>query len=283
MSTAPMENMAGPFRIGWGQAGSKIFETGTDRGVVYVDGVGYPWVGLVSVNEEPEGGAPKPYYLDGVKYIHSAGLEEFAATIEAYTYPDEFMYCDGTAPMMTGMFITQQPRKPFDFTYRTMVGNDIEGIAHGYKLHLVYNAMATPSSKTYGTLSDSPEPSTFSWSISTKREKFENLEQFGTKFGAHVVVDSRTTYPWAMEALENFLYGRAGAEGSQPHMPTSEELIQLFVDNALLKITDNGDGTWTAEGPDTVVGMLDEDNFIIDWPSVIMLPGSTTEYTVNSL
>lgn len=282
MSTTPTEMPVGPFRMNWGRYGTRIFETGVDRGVVYIDGVGYPWTGLTAVNETPEGGGERAYYLDGIKYYNGSSMEEFKATIQAFTYPEEFMYCDGTAPMMSGMFITQQRRKSFDFCYRTRIGNDVKGANHAYKLHLVYNATATPTSKNYGTLGDSTEPSSFSWTISTRRQKFEN-PQFGVKYGSHVVIDSRTTYPWAMEALENVLYGRPGADGTQGKMPTPEELVELFVDNALLKITDNGDGTWTAEGPDSIISMLSSNIFQINWPSAVYLPGSTTKYTVNNL
>lgn len=282
MSTSPNEIPVGPFRMNWGLAGTRIFEAGVDRGVVYIDGIGYPWTGLTAVNETPEGGENQSYYLDGVKYHNGSATEEYKATIEAYTYPDEFMYCDGTAPMMNGMFITQQRRKSFDFCYRTRVGNDVAGVNHAYKLHLVYNATATPTSKTYQTLGDSTEPSTFSWNISTRRERFEDI-QFGTKYGSHIVIDSRTTYPWAMQLLENFLYGQAGSDGSEAKMPTPEELISLFVDNSMLKIVDLGDGTWTAEAPDSILTMLSDDIFQIDWPSAVFIPNSNTLYTVNNL
>lgn len=282
MSVSPAEAPVGPFRISWGRSGTRFFETGVDRGVVYIDGIGYPWTGLTAVNETPDGGSHQDYYLDGVKYFNGSSIEEYKATVNAFTYPDEFMYCDGTAPMMNGMFITQQRRKSFDFCYRTRVGNDMSGVNHAYKLHLVYNATATPTSKNYNSLGDSSEPSTFSWNISTRREKFENI-QFGTKYGSHIVIDSRTTYPWAIQALEEVLYGRSGANGTQPKMPTPQELVDLFVDNALLKITDNGDGTWTAEGPESIISMISQDIFQIDWPSAVYVPGSTTTYTVNNL
>lgn len=282
MSVSPIEAPVGPFRMSWGRAGSRIFETGVDRGVVYIDGVGHPWTGLTAVNETPSGGDTKAYYLDGVKYYNGSSMEEYEASITAFTYPDEFMQCDGTAPMMNGMFITQQRRKPFDFCYRTKIGNDLSGVNHAYKLHLVYNATATPTTKNYATLGDSSEPTMFSWNISTRQFRFEN-PQFGVKYGSHIVIDSRTTYPWAMEVLENVLYGRPGADGTLPKMPTPEELVDIFVDNALLKITDNGDGTWTAEGPDSIISMLSEDIFQIDWPSAVYVDGSTTTYTVTNL
>lgn len=273
---------ADAFRLDWSLSGTRLFETGVDRGVVYIEGKGYPWTGLTAVNETPDGGESKPYYLDGVKYYNGSTMEEYKATIEAFTYPDEFMDCDGSAPMMSGMFITQQRRKSFDFCYRTLIGNDVAGVNHAYKLHLVYNATATPTAKNYTTLGDTSEPSTFSWTISTRRKRFEDV-QFGVKYGSHIVIDSRTTYPWAMEVLENVLYGRPGASGTQAYMPSPEELVDIFVDNALLKITDHEDGTWSAEGPDSVISMLSDDKFQIDWPSAVYLPGSTTTYTVNNL
>lgn len=282
MSVSPYEIPIGPFRMNWGLSGTRIFEAGVDRGVVYIDGVGYPWTGLTAVNESPEGGQNKSYYLDGVKYYNGSAMEEYKASIEAFTYPDEFMVCDGTAPMMNGMFVTQQKRKSFDFCYRTRVGNDLAGVNHAYKIHLVYNATATPTTRNYQTLGDGTEPSTFSWDISTRRQRFENI-QFGVKYGSHIIIDSRTTYPWALQLLENFLYGEPGPEGTEAKMPTPEELISLFVDNALLKITDNGDGTWSAEGPDEIITMLSDDIFQIDWPSANYLPDSNTTYTVNNL
>lgn len=282
MSISTNEMQVDPFRMTWGLSGTRIFEAGVDRGVVYIDGVGYPWTGLTAVNETPEGGENQSYYLDGIKYWNGSSVEEFKATIEAFTYPDEFMYCDGTASMMSGMSITQQKRKSFDFCYRTRIGNDVSGANHAYKLHLVYNATATPTSKSYNTLGDSSEPSTFSWNISTRRKKFENV-QFGVKYGSHIVIDSRHTYPWALKLLEDFLYGKVGADGTEARMPTPEELIALFVDNSFLKITEYPDGTWSAEGPESIISMLSEDIFQIDWPSAMFLPNSNTMYTVNNL
>lgn len=282
MSTSPLETPAGPFRLNWGAPGSRIFETGIDRGVLYIDGIGYPWTGLIAVNETPEGGENRSYYLDGIKYYNGSAREEFKATIEAFTYPDEFMACDGTDSMLKGMYITQQRRKSFDFCYRTKVGNDLSGVNNAYKLHLVYNATATPTNKNFRTLGDSSEPVAFSWNISTRNVRFDTTN-IGSRYGAHVVIDSRTTYPWAMQTIENYLYGEVGANGSIARMPTPEELIRIFVDSSLLKITDNGDGTWTAEGSDEIVAMLTKNKFQIDWPSAEYLNDSTTTYTVSNL
>lgn len=278
----PEQLVPGPFRLNWGAPGSRLYETGIDRGVLYIDGVGYPWTGLTAVNEAPEGGEARSYYVDGQKYYNGSSREEFKATVEAYTYPDEFMACDGTAPMLKGMYITQQARKSFDFCYRTKIGNDSAGLNHGYKLHLVYNAVASPTAKNYRTLGDSSEPSTFSWTLTTRNERFDTTNT-GVRFGSHVIIDSRTTYPWALQMLEDHLYGKFGANGSVARMPTPEELIQIFVDSSLLKITDNGDGTWTAEGSDEIVSMISSNKFQIDWPSAEFLINSNTTYTVSNL
>lgn len=233
-------------KLSWGTVGERFYETGTDHGVLYLDGIGVAWNGLISVTESPSGGDPTPYYLDGVKYLNHSNPEEFEATIEAYTYPDEFMACDGSSQLANGLRITQQRRKSFGMVYRTKIGNDLDGADHAYKLHVIYNAMATPSSSNYKTTSDSPDLLTFSWKIGTKPQKFDDLA-FGTMYGSHLVIDSRVTYPWAMEAVENVLFG---TDTMAATLPNPTDLLKLFVDNALLKVIDNGDGTWTATGPD---------------------------------
>lgn len=238
----------------WGTVGERFYETGVDRGVLYLDGLsGVPWNGLISVSESPSGGEAQPRYLDGIKYANSSAIEEFNATIEAYTYPEEFAVCDGTTYMAQGLFITQQQRQSFGLSYRTKIGNDIDAADHAYKLHIVYNAQANPAERAYSTTSDDPEASTFSWDITTRPVKFSD-PAFGVKYGAHLVLDSRVVYPWAMEAVEKVLYGD---ENNNARLPSPQELLTLFVDNALLKITDNGDGTWTADGPDSIITILE--------------------------
>jgi hypothetical protein len=264
--------------LNWNRPGERLYETGLDRGVLYLDGLdGIAWNGLIAVNESSSGGDPKPYYLDGVKYLNHATKEEFEASIEAYTYPEEFAMCDGTNSIAQGLFLTQQMRKPFGLSYRTRVGNDLEGTDHGYKIHLVYNALASPSDKDYQTFGESAEVLTFNWKISATPKKFEDAA-FGTKYGAHIVIDSRTTYPWVMAAIEGILYGTIS---TAPAMPTPSELISIFADNALLKITDNGDGSWTADGPDAAITMLSDTEFQIDWESAIYISEDT--YQISSL
>ncbi|QFG08697.1 major tail protein [Arthrobacter phage Ingrid] len=266
-----------PTKLTWGTLGERFYEAGTDRGVLYVDGVGYAWNGLVSVNQTPSGGEPEPYYLDGIPYVMAASPEEFKGSIEAYTYPKAFEACDGSEEIAQGLYISQQNRKPFGFSYRTLVGNDIDELDHGYKVHIVYEAMASPSNRNHGTLGDNTDPTTFSWNIITKPVKFED-PAFGIKYGAHLTLDSREVYPWAMAAVEDVLYG---TEDTEPRLPTPQEIVALFADNALLKITDNGDGTWTAEGPDSIISMIDANTFQIDWPSAVYLDENT--YNVSSL
>lgn len=267
-----------PTVINWGNSGDRFYETGIDRGVLYLENEpGIAWSGLIGVSESPDGGEAVPYYIDGVKYVNDVAPEEFKATIEAYTYPDEFALCDGSASMAQGLFIEQQRRRSFGLSYRTRIGNDIDGIDHGYKIHIVYNAQVDPTERTYDTISDDAEAMTFSWDISTRPVKFQD-DAFGVKYGSHLVLDSRKVYPWALEAIEKILYG---FENTAAALPNPQSLLAIFVDNALLQIIDNGDGTWTATGPDAAITMLDATTFQIDWPSAIMLDEES--YLISSL
>lgn len=264
-------------KLQWGALGERFYEAGTDQGVLYLDGVGYAWNGLVSVDQAPSGGEAVAYHLDGIPYLLASAPEEFKGTIEAYTYPNAFLACDGSQEIAQGMYVSQQDRKPFALSYRTLVGNDIDELDHAYKIHLIYNCMASPTQRAYSTVGESTDPSTFSWGITTRPVKFEDAA-FGIKYGAHITLDSREVYPWAMTALEDILYG---TETTAARLPTPAELLNLFIENALLKITNNGDGTWTAEGPDSIIAMLTSDEFQIDWPSAIVL--NEDSYQISSL
>lgn len=216
-------------RIAWGTAGERYFEAGADQGVLYVNGVGVPWNGLTGVSEDPDGGDPQPYYVDGYKYLNLAAAEEFKATISAFSSPSEFGQCDGTVAIHNGLFATQQPRKSFDMSYRTKVGNDISGIDFGYKLHLVYNALAAPSTRENSTTGDKADPLGLSWGITTTPPLMT-----GMKPTAHLVIDSRVTPPNLMNAIEDIIYGNASAD---PRMPDQDELITLFNDDGPLLYT----------------------------------------------
>ena len=208
-------------RLAWGSAGERFFESGADRGVLYLPNEeGVAWNGLKSVSESPDGGTPTPYYVDGYKYINVASAEDFKATISAFSAPAEFGICDGTALIHNGLFATQQPRKAFGLSYRTRVGNDIEGVDHGYKIHLVYNALAAPSTRESVSLSNSPTPTSLSWAISTTPPKITGLRPT-----AHFVIDSRMT-PWRLLAkIEDILYGTGS---TSPRLPSVDEIMSIF-------------------------------------------------------
>lgn len=214
--------------IVWGNVGDRYFETGVDRGVLFPKtGDGVPWNGLISVSESPTGGEPRPYYLDGFKYLNLATAEEFAATIDAFSAPPEFDRCDGTASIHNGLFITQQPRESFGLSYRTLIGNDVDGTDLGYKINLVYNALAAPSSRNNGTLNDSPTPITFSWGITTAPPPI-----VGFKPSAHFVIDSRKTPKSVLSLIESVLYGNSTANA---RLPEVAELMELFEQFLMLK------------------------------------------------
>lgn len=228
-------------RIAWGTAGERYFEAGTDRGVLYINGAGFPWNGLTGVSEAPDGGDPQPFYIDGYKYLNLAAAEEFKATVNALSSPKEFGECDGTISIHNGLFATQQPRKPFDLAYRTLVGNDISGIDHGYKLHLVYNALAAPSTRENSTTGDKNDPLALSWAITTTPPRMN-----GMKPTAHLVIDSRITPKRLMDAIEDILYGTDEAD---PRIPDQDELITLFDDASAPVIATNKFLNPDADGP----------------------------------
>lgn len=209
----------------WDEVGKRVYETGVDHGVLYIpngSGVydnGYAWNGLTTVTESPSGAEANPQYADNIKYLNLLSAEEFGATIEAFTYPDEFAQCDGSAEPEPGVFIEQQDRKTFGFSYRTKVGNDLNSNA-GYKLHVVYGALAAPSEKARTTVNDSPEAVAFSWEVSTTP-----VPVTGYKPTAHMVFDSTKVGAAGLAALEQALYGTAGTE---PRLPTPDEILAMF-------------------------------------------------------
>lgn len=213
-------------KLVWDQTGQRLYETGVEKGVLFVYGTnaygnGVAWNGLTNVSESPSGAEATPLYADDIKYLNLMSNEEFGATIEAYTYPDAFAACDGSAELAAGVIVTQQKRKQFAFSYVTKIGNDTDGSDHGYKIHIVYGAMATPSEKGYATINDTPEAITFSWEISTT--PIEVSDEF--KPTAHIVIDSTKVDADDLEDLEELLYGTTNAESTLP-MPA--DLIRIF-------------------------------------------------------
>jgi hypothetical protein len=208
-------------RIDWAQVGSRYFEAGIDRGVLYVgNNPGVPWVGLIGVEHNASGGDAKPRYLDGVKISNYAAPEEFEATIEAFTYPTAFEQCDGTAHIQNGLRVSQQFRKSFGMTYRTKVGNDAKGLDLAYKIHILYNLRAEPTDRGYETLGDDNEAMSFSWGVTSRGEMVTGLFP-----SAHFTVDSRDVPAELLQDIENILYGDSSNE---PKLPSPGELIFLF-------------------------------------------------------
>ncbi len=214
-------------KLAWDEIGTRTYETGVDRGVLYipdsqgayVDGVA--WNGLVTVTESPSGAEANPQYADNIKYLNLYSAEQFGATIEAFTYPDEFMPFDGLSTPSPGVAVGQQGRRSFGLSYRTKIGNDVDGDDHGYKIHLIYGATASPSERAYGTVNDSPEAITFSWELST----IPVFAGDDLKPTSQITIDSTKVDPDALAALELILYGDVGVD---PALPAPDVVIEMF-------------------------------------------------------
>lgn len=213
-------------RIVWDKTGERLYETGVEQGVLYnidVQGAyskGVPWNGLTAVTEAPSGAEATPLYADNIKYLELMSAEEFGATIEAYTYPEEFGECDGTAEIDQGVIIGQQSRKIFGLCYKTIVGNDVANNDFGYKLHLIYGAKAAPSEKAYSTINDSPEAITFSWEVTTTPVPVTDHKPTST-----LVIDSTKVKEGVMKKIEDILYGTDNVE---PRLPLPDEVLKII-------------------------------------------------------
>lgn len=212
-------------KIIWDNTGERTYETGVDHGVLYPiqEGgqytKGVAWNGLTAVTESPSGAEATPLYADNIKYLNLVSAEDFGCTIEAYTYPDEFAECDGSAEIATGVYAGQQARKVFGLCYRTILGNDTDSNAHGYKLHLIYGCLASPSEKSYSTVNDSPEAITFSWEV-----KSTPVNVSGFKPTAVLTIDSTKVEPSKLAKLEEALYG---SESTEAKLPTPDEVVAI--------------------------------------------------------
>ena len=213
-------------KLVWDKAGEHIYETGVSKGVLYVMGDngtygdGVAWNGLISVTESPSGAEATALYADDIKYVNLLSNEEFGATIEAYTYPDEFAECDGSGTLAEGVLLGQQKRKVFGLCYRTTIGNDVDGNDHGYKLHLVYGCLAAPSEKAYSTINDNPDAITFSWEVTTTP-----VNVTGFKPTSQITIDSTKVAKEKMTAIEALLYG---SEEKEPSLPLPDELAAVL-------------------------------------------------------
>ena len=208
----------------WDQAGERLYETGVNKGVLYPQSAGaYPkgvaWNGLTAVTESPSGAEATPLYADNIKYLNLISAEEFGATVEAYMYPDEFAVCNGEKSLAEGVSIGQQARTAFGMSYQTKIGNDLDNEA-GYKIHLIYGAIAAPSEKAYATVNDSPEAITFSWELTTTP-----VEVTGMKPTASLTIDSTKVDAAKLAAFEAILYG---TEEEEPRLPLPNEIATLF-------------------------------------------------------
>lgn len=212
-------------KLVWDKTGERFYETGVKKGVLYPQAAGgtypkgVPWNGLTAVTESPSGAEPTPLYADDIKYLNLMSVEEFGATVEAYTSPDEFAECDGRASIAKGVSIGQQKRKAFGMSYVTTLGNDVDGNSHAYQIHLIYGALAAPSEKAYASINDSPEAMTLSWELSTTPVEVPGFEPT-----ASVTIDSRTTPAAKLTALEAILYG---SESEDARLPLPSEIITL--------------------------------------------------------
>ena len=212
-------------KLVWDQTGERLYETGVKMGVLYPQSAGtYPlgvaWNGLTAVTESPSGAEPSPFYADDIKYLNLMSNEEFGGTIEAYMYPDEFAECDGSAELTKGVMLGQPKRNAFGLCYRTVLGNDTENNEHGYKLHLIYGAQASPSEMAYASINDSPEPLTMSWEFTTTP-----VEVTGHKPTSRIIIDSTKADPTKLKALEDILYGK---EEVEPRLPLPDEIKTLM-------------------------------------------------------
>ncbi len=231
-------------KLVWDKTGERLYETGVDHGVLYpiqaggVYSKGVAWNGLSAVSESPSGAEASPIYADNIKYLNLMSAEEFGATIEAYMYPDEFAECDGSVEVVPGMFAGQQSRKTFGLSYRTILGNDVDNNDYGYKLHLIYGALAAPSEKGYSTINDSPEPITLSWEISTTPVAINTvLDGKKLKPTACLIFDSTKFDAKFMAKLEEILYGaepttepttEGGTDGVDARLPLPDEILKLY-------------------------------------------------------
>lgn len=226
-------------KLVWDKTGERFYETGVKQGVLYPQASGgtYPkgvaWNGLTAVTESPSGAEASPLYADDIKYLNLMSAEEFGATIEAYTYPDEFAQCDGSAEIATGVMAGQQSRKAFGLCYRTILGNDVDNNDHGYKLHIIYGALAAPSEKGYTTVNDSPDAITFSWEVTTTP-----VNVSGFKPTACITIDSTKADAGKLAALEVILYGKdatteSANDGVDPRLPLPDEIAELMANSTV--------------------------------------------------
>lgn len=256
--------------IAWDQTGDRVFETGLDRAVLYFpDGGGVPWNGLISVNEKNTTEVDAVYF-DGIKFNDIVVIGDYSATLRAYTYPEEFMEFEGIIAEQTGMYVANQPARLFHLSYRTRVGNDINGPDDGYKIHMLWNLIAVPSNKSYQTLSLQSEPTEFEWDLTSIPEEIEKYRPT-----SHIILDSRKLDPMLMRDIEVILYGDVDRE---PIMPSLKGFTSFVRKWERIIVVDNGDGTWSATSDvPGVIEMVDATTFQINNANATYLDLDTFE------
>ncbi|HEY7418454.1 MAG TPA: hypothetical protein VH593_24960 [Ktedonobacteraceae bacterium] len=263
--------------IVWDQIGEKIYQTGVDRGVLYLhDGRVVPWNGITSV-EETATSELKSFYMDGVKYLNNLTPGDFSGKLRAFTYPEEFDQVNGIANPAPGLDYYDQPHSSFNLSYRTSIGNDIESIQHGYKIHILYNVIANPDTYVFATLkvdaASAVVPVEFAWTLSGTPPPLERFRPT-----VHISIDSTDTPPDLLETLEDVLYG---TDTSNPRLPTIDEIAEYFGYLGALIIIDHGDGTWSAiDESNTYITMINDTTFQIDNADATYLDATT--YTISS-
>lgn len=261
-------------KLAWHQPGSRRFEAGCDRGVLYPHvGDGVPWNGLAEVSENFASVVLSPQYFDGIKFNETRSPSEFSASLRALTYPDEFMQYDGALEFAEGVRIHDQPvLNRFGMSWRTRLGNEIQSTDLGYKIHLGYNLTAIPDPRAYPSLGGASAATEFVWTLSGVPVKVSNFRP-----SCHFTIDSTEIHPELLNVIETILYG---SELTEARLPTPSELSALIGGWDLITVTDNGDGTFTVSGPDEYVTELDPTTFRIDSPTLVYL--NTTTFTVSS-
>lgn len=235
--------------ITWDDIGSHVYESGVDHAVLYLpNGTAVPWNGITGITEKVDSKV-ETVYFDGMKVNDLATVGDFSASISAYTYPDEFLEVEGLAQIGSGTYLAEQPPMSFGLAYRTKVGDDVEGLSAGYKLHVLYNLTAIPGDKSYKTISNSPSPVDFSWDVTAVPEEIN-----GYRPSCHFIIDSRSVSSGILAQIEDALYGTVSTD---PRLIPMDELVTIVTGEVTISIVDNGDGTWTATTSNSALIVLD--------------------------
>jgi hypothetical protein len=258
----------------WDKAGEKTYQTGVERGVLYLGDKVAVWNGLISLEEDATAEL-KSYYMDGVKFLDSVIPGEFSGKLKAFTYPDEFDDAIGIIEHRPGLFYHEQPPKKFNLSYRTLVGNDLEGTDHGYRLHLLYNLVAVADATSFETMASSISPAEFSWALTGTPDVINSFRPM-----VHISIDSRQVYPEFLQNLEDILYG---TDTTTPRFPPASEVAEIFSLEDTLIITDNGDGTWTADDFSNIyITMTDATTFEIHGADATYHTDDPDRYDISS-